>query len=251
MDRILDQLMLHPFFAAVGIFIFLAGLVLAVARRSEGPALLPKMTALALLAGSFGIASSAVSLYFVYHAMATVGGGVGAVAAGFSEVDSVLLFGVLSAFLTLAVGLIVSLRGPAAGPDTALKPMPAWLLGLLTVVTIAVLALSCHRVWLLQLSSDIAFAPKGAPMPGSVAELSQKLANHLTFLMLSATGMILVCGALLIGIFAAGKRSLSSSQVLWTRLLAVLLLVLTLGGAVALWRQFNHLWDIALIGKAF
>jgi len=258
MDRLLDQLTFHPFFAAVGVFIFLAGLVLGVARRSEGPALLPKMTALALLAGSFGIASSALSLYSVFQGMAMTGnGGYGAAAAGFSEVDSVFLFGISAAFLTLAVGLILTVRGtagsPAAGPGTALKPMPSWLLGLLTVFAIVVVALSLHRVWLLQLSIDVALTPKGAPIPvsGSVEEVSQRLASHLIFLTLSAMGMVLGCAAFLIALFAAGKRSLSSRQALWARLLAALLLVLALGGAVPIWRQFNHLIDIAMVGKPF
>jgi hypothetical protein len=258
MDRVLDQLGYHPLLAAVAVAIFLAGLVLAALRRSEGVALLPKMAALALLAGSIGIASSVQVLVNVFHGMALTGsGGYGSMAAGLSEVDWVFLLGLSSAFLTLAAGLAFTRGGTAgslaAGMGTALKPMPAWLLGLLGVLATAVVALALHRFWLLGLATDVALVPKGAssPVSGSVSEVSQRIANHLIFLALAAQGMILGGAALLIGLFAGGRRSLSSRQALWARSLAALLLVLALAGTVVLWRQFHHFVEIAILGRPF
>lgn len=258
MNPMLDQLRFHPFLVAVMVSIFLAGLVLGALRRSEGAALLPKMAALALLAGAFGIASSVHTLVNVFHGMALTGsGGVGALAAGFSEVDWVLLLGVSSALLTLAAGLIFTRGGTAGrladGTDTAAKPMPSWLLGLLGVLAVGVVALAFDHVWFLRLATDIVFTPPGAPSPvsGSVSEVSQRLANHLIFMAFTAHGLILGCAALLIALFAVGSRSLSPRQALFTRALAALLLVLALAGTVGLWRQFHHFVEIAIVGKVF
>jgi hypothetical protein len=257
MDRILDQLRFHPFLAAVAVAIFLAGLVLVALRRSEGAALLPRMVTLALLAGSIGIASSVRAFLDVFHGMVLSGsGGYGAVAAGFSEVDWIFLLGLSSAGLTLAVGLLSTRGGtagrPEAGTDTLPRPLPSWPLGLLGVLAVAAVAIALHRFWLLRFATDIVLAPKGAsPVSGSVGEISQTIANHLIFLALASHGLILGCAALLIGLFVAGRRSLSSRQALFTRALAALLLVLALAGTVVLWREFHHFVEIAIVGKPF
>jgi hypothetical protein len=257
-DHLLEQLTLHPKMAVAAGAILLASLVLVGLKRTEGATLFLKMLGLALLAWSFGLASSVQHLIKFFHGMALTGsGGYGTMAAGLGESEGALLLGLLPALLALVAGLLFARGGTVSTPADAetrldFKPVKPWILVSLTLLSILVAALSVHALWLHGLVASIARpVTPGTATPHSaidVAATSQRLSRHIMGLGLLSHAAVLGSAGLILALFLSGARALAPRQSSWGRALAALLLVLCLIGTVVVWRQFAGFYESAMTG---
>ena len=251
MDQILEQFTLHPWTAILAGSAFL--LYLAAAGRGEAAwaRVIPGGIGLALLALSIGIAVSVRVVIGAFHAIALTGsGGEGSVAAGLSESLGVLLPGLISATLTLAVALLFSRRARISHPGAAAPgrdngSMRQAVLISAILLSILVVALGLYDLWF------VAAIPGWIrSTTGNAQDVSQAIGGHISRLAVLSTAA--VAGSAVLSVLAhffSGTRAPSSRQALWGRTLLILLLVLCLVGAVVAWRQSADFHEAAMIGK--
>jgi len=256
MDRFLDQLRLHPWTSILAGAVLLEGLLLAVFKRTERAARLPKFLGLALLAGSVGVASSIRGVFDTFQAIALTGsGGYGTVAAGLEESQGAFLLGLVPALLTLVAGLLFARELAAGAPQTA-EPrreprlMSRWILILLTLLSVLAVALSCYEIWFVQTVAAITLTPPSGNTPpaGSIGEAAQSLSNHIVGLSLLSQAAAVGSAALILALYLSGTRVISPRQTRWGRILAALLLISCLAGGVVVWRQVARFHEIAVTG---
>ena len=247
MDHLLDQLRFHPWTAILGCLAWVA--CLAFLLRRSGPKPPTAIAGLALFAASLGLAASVDGVVDTFHGIALLGTvAQGAVSAGFAEALGGLLLGLFFAVLVLASGLLLLRGAPPAAGDAPQRPPGS--LGLILLAATALAGLVVAAVSACQLRF-VASIPGVLTHPaGSVASVSQSLADNINRLRVLSLGSVLASLALIVLTFLlpAVRRS-SPGQILWGRVVLGLFLLLTVLGMFMAWGQFTAFEAGAMIGK--
>jgi hypothetical protein len=245
MDQVLDQLRFHPWTAILGCLAWIACLVFLL--RKSGPKPPTAIAGLALFAASLGLAVSVDGVVDTFHGIALIGsGGQGTVSAGFAEAIGALLLGLFFAALILASGLLL-LRGTPAGDDAPpSRPTALLLLAVTALAGLAVAAVSAYQLRFVASIREVLTHPP----TGSMASVSQGIADHINRLRFLSLGSVLASLALIVLTFLLpGARRPSSGQILWGRVLLGLFLLLVLAGLFVVWGRFTAFEMGAMIGK--